>query len=222
MKKTILTLLLMLLSSSLLLSSKASYYLQMGYEAGYVTNIYSYPLPQNGNESWLLWRKENPFIERVDAGFSIKSHIFFSPEDRTGLSFSLGFHEPLFVKETIPTGDFSEDWQYYSYDALEKHKLDVTFGFGPIFRARFAFVDLGVALRLTLGTYDYESLLLGVQSEPYINFFIHENAYVSAGFNFDFHLMRFIDDEIRIYDEDFSLLGARAYVGFGFLFGDRT
>ncbi len=199
-------------------------YIQGDFDAIYTTNVFSNPLPKSVDNAWLQNKIENPFIKRLDIGGSISTSLFFSNEGRTGLSAKIRIGKPIKAVETRPNStDYTSDWNYVSNKSTNQ-KLSIIGSFGPIFRAQLGPVDLGIAIRANIGTLNLgdKSLIVGLQAEPYINWFFTSYTYISAGLTYDAHIMRFIEDENKYYEEHFFMSSLTPFIGLGIKFGDRS
>ena len=201
-------------------------YLNMNLEYSYDTNVFSDPLPQfDPTYEWMTWREANPFIKKHNLGFNLSYDIYPKDESRTGFSMAISTKFPIAAKCYTPRADFPElgyhsGWDYIETDETENQSIAFFGSLGPVFRARFGFADLGVAIRLSLGVYTFEQyeLILGLQAEPYVNVFIGNNMYLSIKFTYDGHLMRFISDENKIFDPYYQMLTLAPSIGIGIKF----
>lgn len=220
---TLITLLLLIITAGLLASP--SFYIQGDFNATYTTNVFSNPLPKNvDNNEWLINKINNPFIKRFDIGGSVSSSLFFSAEGRTGISTKLHIGKPMKATETRPDSEnYTDNWNYISQKSTNQ-KLSVIAGIGPIFRAQLGYFDLGIAIRFNMGTLNLgdSSLIIGIQAEPYLNYFFTPYTFLSVGLTYDAHFMRFIEDEVRYYEEHFFMSSITPFVGLGIKIGARA
>ena len=199
-------------------------YLKGAYMYSFDTNVYSDPLVKYAYPDWLEWRVKNPYEKRYNNGFLLEGDVFFSPKARTGLSVSIDAGFAYKDNRFIPEGDFYNIWNYRDFDGMEFVKPKLFFGFGPVFRAEMGIVDLGVSLRCSLGSYDYEvdDIVFGIIAEPYINIFVTDNIFITSGFHYDAHLMSFhLNSDTEIFNKDYSMITVGGYIGVGVFFGER-
>ncbi|GEM_PF-6196185 len=208
-------------------ASAFSLYMTGSYLWSYDTNVFSNPMVKNAttNSAWQQIRKIDPYIKRFNNGFKLTSDMFFSKEGRTGLSISFDIGFPYKATEYEPdTEDLNNsNWEYKSKDALDKQKTSIFFGLGPAFRVILGRVDIALALRFSLGSYDYfdNNVIFGIQADPYVNVFISEDIYMTAGLHYDAHLMYFYLSGDEIYLPNYIKLTAGAFVGVGYKFGSE-
>lgn len=220
-------------------------YLQGAYAFSVDTNMFSSPLPKNiandpvydedgnviegkdtGYSSWLAHRINTaPYFRRYNHNFTAELDIFFSTDAKTGLSLNVFNGYPIKAVETRPNStDANSSWSYVSSDATAAQKKSLFFGIGPIFRAKFSFLDIGLSLRFSIGTFDTfkENIIVGLQASPYMNFHFSEYMYFTLGGTFDAHLCKFLPTSpSTYYEEKFFMLTLAPYIGFGLRFGER-
>lgn len=214
---------LILLCAALMLSLSlfsASMYFTLNNIYTYDTNAFSNPLPQNAGASFL---ESAEYIKRHNIGLNFASDTYFSSKARTGLSVSATVLFPFHAATIKPEGDFGGDWEYVSKDSLMGQRPATFFAIGPVFRAAFEHIDIGLALRGSIGSYDrFESGIdVGIQAQPFANFLINDSSYLSFGLMYDAHVMKFIYDEEKIYEKNYLMLTTGAYVGVGVVVGER-
>lgn len=206
--------------------SSVTAYIQGSYAFSLDTNIFSNPLPQNVNNTWLEYRMNTaPFLKRFNHGFNTELNLFFSENGKTGLSTSLSSGFPFKATEIRPDStNANSDWSYVSTDATDIQDRSLFFGIGPIFRAKFSFLDLGLSLRVSIGTYDTfaDNIVMGLQAEPYLNFHFTDYTYFNLGITYDAHLMKFLPSStVNYYEEHYFMLTLAPYVGIGIRIGER-
>ena len=189
-------------------------YLRVAAEGSYLTNAFSDPLPVNASESYL---EDIEFIKRWNVSPSLSFDTFFHDSDPVGLSFSSVFRFPVSSETIVHDGT-----SYVSHDSLSSQKVGIFLGLGPVFRGRFGLVDIGLSLRVSLGSYDYftSGIVLGIEAEPFVNVNVTENLYISLGLKYDAHMMKFLDAESSsIYEDGFIMMTAGCFAGIGVRFG---
>ena len=198
----------------------ASLYLRGSVGADYMTNVYSDPLPQNGDEEY---RENAEFIKRVNLNVSVTGDLFFHDWDPAGLSMKLGLNFPVYSRTQTVDDPSSDDWAYVESDSLDDQDVNLTLGVGPVFRYMAGHVDIALALRLGVGTFDlFDTITLGLQADVFVNVFLSENWFISAGLLYDAALIRFTySSDTSYYEEDFSRLTVGGFVGGGYRFGGR-
>lgn len=218
MKKIILILLILSISLSL---SATTMYLKFNGEYSYDTNVFSNPLPKNPSDSGFIENAD--YLKRHNFGFNFSFDTFFSQDSRTGLSISAAFRLPAHSDSYKAEGDINGDWEYVHRDSLSEQKLAMYLGIGPTFRAKIGIVDLGIALRGSIGSYDFfkSGIVVGVQAEPYMNLFLNDDSFIAFGFVYDAHLMKFVYDDTEKYQKNYMMLTAGAYFGIGIQIGDN-
>lgn len=241
MKRKILVLLFILIT--ILPAFSVTAYIKGAYLFGVDTNIFSNPLPVNMTNdpiydangthigyqpysTWLTYRMETaPYLFKLSNGFTTSADIFFSKDGKTGLSASVHYGIPFKAEETRPSSNNAfSNWTYESKEALGDQKNALFFGVGPIFRAKFSFLDLGLSLRMSIGTYDTfaDNVIVGLQAEPFLNFHFTDYTYFTLGMTYDAHLMKFLPtDENRYFEEHYFMLTLAPYVGIGIRIGER-
>ena len=213
MRKLAISIFLMILSASVL-NSDPMMYLRVAAEGSYLTNAFSDPLPVNASESYL---EDIEFIKRWNVSPSISFDTFFDDSNPAGLSFNSVFRFPVSSETIVHDGS-----SYVSHDSLSEQKIGIFLGIGPLFRGRFGIVDVGLALRVSLGSYDYftTGIVVGIEAEPFLNVNVSEHFYLSLGLKYDAHLMKFLDaDSSNIYEDGFIMMTAGCVVGLGARFG---
>ncbi len=210
----------------LCVSAYSSVYIRGAYLFSYDTNVYSEPMVRNADSSWLEWRAQNPFIKRYDNGISADIDLFFSEKGKTGLSVNFANGWAFREREYRPERNGSDwtDWDYTESDAASSSRMKLFAGIGPVFRAQFGAVDLGIALRASAGSYDYfkDSVIVGLQAELYGNVFVTEDLFLTFGMLYDAHLMEFyLNSRERWYNPGYTMLTAGAYAGIGYKIGKR-
>lgn len=217
--------LLFLISISTLLFSSPSMYFKASYDISYDSNVYSEPLPRYADATWLNNKVNEPYFKRYNHGISLTEDQFFSPTGRTGLSLNVKMGKAFKCDEFIPEGDFSSaTWEYVKHDGLSDEKMKIFMSIGPIFRAQFGPVDLGIALRGSVGSFDLfkDGVIVGVQAEPYINVFLTNTLFLNAGVYYDAHLMYFYtNDENNWFKDGYTSISMGAFIGLGIKIGDR-
>lgn len=204
---------LMLLIPSML-SAAPEMFLRGSVEASYLTNAFSDPLPVNASESYL---EDIEFIKRWNIAPAITFDMFFGESHPTGLSLDMAVRFPVSAETII-----HENGGYAGRNSLSDQKIGIFVGLGPVFRGQFGSVDIGVALRASVGSYDYftSGVILGIETEPYINIEVTGNFYVSLGVKYNAHLMKFLDSSSsNIYEDGFMMMTAGGFVGLGVRFG---
>lgn len=216
-RKIIFILTLLLISTSLIFASNISSYIGANIGGNFLTNAYSNPLPQNGDESWLKWRSEFPYLTRWDVTGTFQYNIFFSDESRTGISFDYTIGYPIFAKTTKPTGDFTlNSWEYTEYDSLENQKLLHNISLGPNFKVRLGNFDVGMAFRFGCATLDnFKSAIFNVIAEPYFNYIFDCGIYLTSGLTYTAYLMKYINDPVKRYEDYFTMMSIRPFIGMG-------
>ena len=237
MMKRLIVLLTLLLTTLLSLSAVTAY-LDSSYAFTLDTNIFSNPLPSNigndkdkdnndlGYSSYLIYRRDTaPFLFRLNNSINTQFSLFFSDKGKTGLSFALFYGFPFKAYEVKPSStDASSDWSYVKEDALAKQEHSLFFGFGPIFRSQFGPIDLGLSLRVSIGTYNAfkEDIIIGVVAQPYLNYHFTPFTYLTVGALYDAHLMKFLpSSSTNYYEERYFMLTLAPYIGLGLKIGDR-
>lgn len=200
-------------------------YLSLGFEYSYDTNAFSDPLPTYDSGSWLNWRRENPFLKRHSLGIALSGDFFFWEDARVGLSTALSIKFPIKATTITPIpkdeeAGFAGEWSYHTSDSSKYQKIAFFGAFGPVFRAYFGPVDLGVAVRLSIGFYDAgtNEIVAGLQAEPYLDIFISKHIYLNLKFTYDAHLMRFIESETQFFDQNYQMLSIAPSIGVGIRF----
>lgn len=224
MKKAIVTVILFVIISLPCFAQIAAY-LSLGFEYSYDTNVFSDPLPTYDSGSWLNWRRENPFLKRHSLGFALSGDYFFQENARVGLSTALSVKFPIKATTVTPIPEdedagFAGEWNYHASDSSEYQKTAFFGALGPVFRASFGPVDLGVAVRLSIGFYDAEKkeIVVGLQAEPYLDIFMNKHIYMNLKFTYDAHLMRFIESETQFFDQNYQMLSIAPSIGVGVRF----
>ena len=223
--KRYITLILILLTAFTISASpviKTSINLDYSYDS----NVYSEPLPQfDKGGGWLSWKSTHPFMKKHSIGASANLDLFFTETARTGLSFAIAMKVPLASTTITPVslgtpGDFTGNWEYVFEDSLESQKTAVFAGFGPVFNAQLGIVDLGCAIRLSIGGYDYieSEVILGLQAEPYLNVYMMDDLYFNLKLTYDAHLMRFVDNDKYLYEQHYQMFTLAPSIGIGYRF----
>ena len=222
MKRVLIMLLLLITAMTTIAAS--SMYLKASYDFSYDSNVFSNPLPKFADSVWLNNKVEDPFYKRTNNGLSLTLDVFKTPTSRTGFSVNtkLGFANKSI--NYVPVGDFNSDsWSYERRDVLEETRCKVFMSIGPIFRARVGKFDLGAAVRGSIGSDDRftETIVVGVQVEPYLNYFISNSLFINAGVYYDSHIMCFyINDRQKWFKEDYSAISIGAFIGVGIKIGE--
>lgn len=224
MKKA-LSVLFILAIISVSLTAAPVIYLRGGFLTDYSSNVYSDPLPKYADSGWLNNKINDPYFKRLDIGGIGVQDIYFSKDGRTGLSFSLELTKSIKSRNYIPTGDFnSSEWTYQAKDVLSSTPKKMFIGVGPVFRAKIGPVDLGAAIRLSLGSFNKfnDGIIAGVQVEPYVNWFFTDSFFLTAGAFYDAHLMYFfINNSQNWFKEGYTSITIGAYLGVGIKIGER-
>ena len=165
----------------------------------YETNVFSLPEPE---------MKAGGKFKRAGLGAWLDVDTFLSPEGRTGLSVSIMYSHPLWNGSAMDGPDSA--WVMSTEPTL-------SFAIGAMFRAQLGVVDFGLAMRASFASTELfqESLLLGLQVEPYIMLPLgSDDVLLSVGFVYDAHLYDFLlhDDE-HYYRSDYFMLTFGGYAG---------
>jgi hypothetical protein len=223
MKKIILTLGILLIAFSAFAAPFVT--VKGAYAYSVDTNIASTPLVKSGDNNYLQYRTDNPYLSRLNNGLRLASEMYFSPKGRFGLSFAFDMGKAYNATEYVPSStDSSKDWNYVESDALERQKLSFFFSGGVSFRAVLNHFDLGVNLRASLGSYDSfdGNIILGLVTEAFVNYFITDNLFLSSSFTLDTHFMYFyLDNPNNYYLKNYLMMNISGSIGFGYSFGAR-
>lgn len=209
MKRTALTTILLLLFS-LSLWAGGEVFLRPNFLVSYDTNVFSDPIPKVGDTGYL---------KRLGLGLYLDADYFFSEEGRTALSLSFLYSQPVRTETQIvgSNQDGKNDWIF-------SEQPDLYFAFGPMFRGQVGPVDLGIAIRLSVGSISVfdGNVNLGVQIEPYIMVpLFSDHWYLCAGFLYDAHFYDFLlDGSDQIYRDGYFLLTLGGYVGVTYRWGE--
>ena len=102
-------------------------------------------------------------------------------------------------------------------------KPSVYFALGPVFRAALDVVELGIAIRASVGSVNLfeSSVNLGVQFEPYILVpLVSEHWMFNAGLIFDAHFYDFLLDSVsQYYRTEYFMMTLGGYVGITYRWG---
>lgn len=180
--------------------AEAEVYIRPAIFSSYETNVFSLPEPE---------MKDGGKFKRAGLGAYLDVDAFLSPEGRTGLSLSFMYSHPLWTGSKMD-GNADSSWVMSTDPTL-------SFAIGALFRAQLGVVDFGLALRASFASTELfnESLLLGLQVEPYIMLPIGSgDVLLSMGFVYDAHLYDFLlhDDE-HYYRSDYFMLTFGGYAG---------
>ena len=203
-------------------------YAALGFDYSFDTNVFSDPLPtydaSDGFE-WLSWRRENPFLIRHSFGLNITSDIFFQESSRTGLSLALSLRFPFKATTITPIPEdeatgFAGPWEYRSRESISEQHPALFGAIGPVFRIQFGSVDIGVATRISIGSYDFDvhEIVMGIQASPFINAFISDMVYINLRLEYDAHLMRFIESSTQFFDLNYQMITLAPSLGIGIRF----
>ena len=225
MKRTLIFILILVIGFSL----NASITNQISTGIGYCfdNNVFSNPLPSYvGSNEWLIWRNQNPFIQKHNISFNIEHDIFFSETSRIGLSQTLNVNTPLYAKEIRPIAskdnlDFTNDnWEYVTSEITNTQKTSVFYGIGTIIRAQLGITDIGVAFRFSIGGYDYseQEIIIGIQAEPFLDIFFSSNIYMNIKATYDAHLFRFYENDENLFHPHYTMLAIAPTIGIGIRF----
>ena len=161
MKRKILTVLVLAFVTVGSLSAGMEFYLRPSFIVTYDTNVFSDPLPH--------YTVQTGLIQRTGLGLFLDNDVFFSESGKAGLSISFLYGHPVRTEAWIENegkiGDDNNDgmWVFEAAPSLY-------FATGPMFRAQLGGVDIGIALRLSIGSINLfkDSFNLGLQAEPYV------------------------------------------------------
>lgn len=203
-------------------------YAMLGFNYSFDTNVFSDPLPTydaSDGFSWLTWRSENPFLLRHNLGLGISADIFFKESSRTGLSMSISVGFPIKATSITPvpedeTTGFAGNWEYQSRNSTSEQHPSLFGSIGPVFRVQFGPVDIGVATRISIGSYDIyaHEIVLGIQASPFVNAFMSDMVYIGLCLTYDAHLMRFIESNTQFFDLDYQMITLAPSIGIGIRF----
>ena len=189
----------------------AQVYLRPAFFAGYETNVFSDPLPQ--------YTVGGSYIQRTGVGFTLNTDFFFKEDSRTGLSLSFMYSHPV-QTDAWTTANLEENpeagWVFAD-------KPSLYFALGPVFRADLDVVELGIAIRASVGSVNLfeNSVNLGVQFEPYILVpLVSEHWMFNAGLIFDAHFYDFLLDSVsQYYRTEYFMMTLGGYVGITYRWG---
>lgn len=193
------TILILMIAATGLFASSSEVYIRPSVLGMYETNVFAFPEAE---------MTSGGSFKRAGLGGYLTVDTFFSPDARTGLSFSMLYNHPLW-----------SDSKAFDDDSTWVLSMDPTLSFaaGAMFRAQLGIVDLGLALRLSFSSIDLfkDSLQMGLQVEPYV--FVplgSEHVLLNIGFVYDAHLYDFLlhDDE-HYYRSDYFMLTFGGYAG---------
>ena len=227
---------LLLISISFPLFASYTVYIAPVFGVTYDTNFFSNPLPQDADVDYLEWKNTHPFEHRVDLGGSIRADMYFDEDAITGLSLYFSMRYPFWRKTITPhaissdgsmieEGGFTEDgaWEYVETTDTSWGVPAFYFSLGPAFRYQMGIADIGVDVRLSVGSRNlFESIELGLSVEPFLHVAFDENYFFAFSFNYDAHFYNFIKNDRYIYEPNFFKLSLSAHIGVGFLFGERS
>lgn len=186
-------------------------YIRPNFAVTYDTNVFSDPLPKYTQETGLL--------QRTGIGFYFDTDLFFAEGGRTGLSLSFLYSHPVDSHAWIIPGDSDNDNDTWVFT----EEPSIFIAYGPMFRGRVGLVDLGIALRVSVGSINLfnDSMNLGLQAEPYVMMPLgSENWLLSAGFLFDAHFYDFLFHEPHeFYRNGYFMLTIGGYVGITYRWG---
>lgn len=223
MKKIIITIGLFLITFSAFSSPFVTF--KGAYTYSVDTNIASTPLVKSGDKAYLQYRTENPYLSRFNNGFKGASEIYFSPKGRFGLSLTFDLGKAYKAVEYTPSStDPTQDWKYLESDALAKQKLSLFFGGGVSFRAVLNSFDLGINVRLSVGSYNNfdGNIILGVTTEAFVNYFVVDKFFLFSSFTLDTHFMYFyLNNPTAYYNKNYIMMNISGSVGFGLAIGKR-
>lgn len=227
MRKSLLTLLISLIAITAV-SASPEFYIRPNFLVTYDTNVFSSPLPQTSLDedhfSQSSWLNSPEYIKRWELGLFLDTDIFFASDGITGLSVSFMMNAPIAsTSYERHKNDVTDLIDYKKRNSLDEQDPAFSFGIGPIFRGQLGKTDLGIAIRLSAGSYNLfrNSFNLGLQVEPYLLVPISEQHwFFSCGFVFDAHFYNFlIGDPEKIYTDYFFRLTVGGYAGFAFRWG---
>ena len=225
MKKSLITIIIIFI---LAIPCYAQPYMKANINLGYAldTSVFSNPLPlfEKGNTLWLSWKHDHPLLMRHSLSTNVSFNIFLNQTDRVGITTSLNLKFPMKATSYTPTPNegqtFIGEWDYIINNCLDTQKTSVFWGIGPVFKASFNYLDIGIALRLSIGGFDYiqDEVILGLQAEPYIDIFFSDMLFINLKFTYDAHLIRFIKDETHRYEPYYQMLSVEPSLGIGIRF----
>jgi len=225
-KKTILMVLMLLALSVMPLCAESL--ARFGLMLDLNTNMFSDPLPKYVSLNWVKNKMEDPFVLKDDVAGVLILDFFPSRKSRLGLSIFTSYGKTFYAKESKPDWDGTEasgrakwDGEYTSEEVDTDGMNSLFFAGGPSFRAKVDKFDLGFSVRLSLGTYEMfeDGLILGVQSEPFLNYHFSDKWFFASGLLLDLHFMRmYLDSDSQVYDDNYIILTAGGFVGLGFAF----
>lgn len=214
MKRKILTVLVLAFVTVGSLSAGMEFYLRPSFIVTYDTNVFSDPLPH--------YTVQTGLIQRTGLGLFLDNDVFFSESGKAGLSISFLYGHPVRTEAWIENegkiGDDNNDgmWVFEAAPSLY-------FATGPMFRAQLGGVDIGIALRLSIGSINLfkDSFNLGLQAEPYVMIPLGSESWkLNVGFLYDAHFFDFLlDDPQSIYRDRYFLLTIGGYVGISYKWG---
>lgn len=210
MKRKILTVLVLVFVTVGSLSAGMEFYLRPSFIVTYDTNVFSDPLPH--------YTVQTGLIQRTGLGLFLDNDVFFSEGGKTGLSVSFLYSHPVQTDAWIVNETNGDEGRW----VLETEP-SLYFATGPMFRAQFGGVDIGIALRLSIGSINLfkDSFNLGLQAEPYVMIPLGSESWkLNVGFLYDAHFFDFLlDDPQSIYRDRYFLLTIGGYVGISYKWG---
>lgn len=197
--KRLFPILILIIAAAGLFASSSEVYIRPAVLGMYETNVFAFPEPD---------MDDGGRFKRAGLGAYLSVDTFFSPQARTGLSFSMLYNHPLWSGS-----------EAFDSDSIWVLSMDPTLSFavGPMFRAQLGAVDFGLALRLSFSSTDLfeNSLLMGVQVEPYVLVPLgDEHVMLNLGFVYDAHFYDFLlHDEEHYYRSGYFMLSFGGYIG---------
>lgn len=227
MRKRILLLLVLLSFFSSAAYSEMTLHFDLSPVYSMITNMYSKPLVQNADNSYLEYRRnDDPFIMRHDVGVRFNSSIFFSSSERVGLSIKAVVSKPVKSTKSIPSSADSSSWDgsYEVYENTGEENETLLFYIGPVFKLSLSDFDYGLSFSLSFGSFDFFTSFmdLGIAVEAFVSYHISESFYITGGLMMDSHLFSFYLNENEndyIYKPGYSRISLSPYIGAGLHFG---
>ena len=180
--KRLFAILILMIAATGLFASSSEVYIRPSVLGMYETNVFAFPEAE---------MTSGGSFKRAGLGGYLTVDTFFSPDARTGLSFSMLYNHPLW-----------SDSKAFDNDSTWVLSMDPTLSFaaGAMFRAQLGIVDLGLALRLR---------------EPYVLVPLgSEHVMLNLGFVYDAHFYDFmLHDEEHYYRSGYFMLSFGGYIG---------
>lgn len=191
--------------------------------------LFSAVVPDSGRVSTYLRGTLSPAL--------VSENVYSSPAKNGKLHFALGgdFTLDLYRNDSSAKWGFSVSL-YGSYPVVSKKyskfeasdisekKAFLMAGAGCVFRCTpLTYVDMSLALRLEVMSYDYfSSLMLGLTAESRADVFMSDRFFITGGFSLTNALIRFTpSSQTTWYERGYTALLMRCHIGAGYRLGEE-